>query len=52
MHIDPEVTIRSLKRVKELGYKGIMLTVDSPVVGKRERDEKANIITQVCDSLS
>ncbi|KAH8830211.1 glyoxylate dehydrogenase [Flagelloscypha sp. PMI_526] len=42
---DRNITARHLRRAKELGYGGIFLTVDAPVVGKRTRDERTNIIT-------
>ena len=33
-----EITRELLRRAKEAGYKAIMLTVDTPVLGRRERD--------------
>jgi L-lactate dehydrogenase (cytochrome) len=37
-----------LRRVKQAGYKGLVLTVDTAVLGKRERDEryKATLISE------
>ncbi|GAA5862666.1 hypothetical protein JCM8547_003506 [Rhodosporidiobolus lusitaniae] len=32
-----------LKRVKKAGYKAICVTVDAPVAGKRERDERSKL---------
>jgi L-lactate dehydrogenase (cytochrome) len=46
IHKDRKVTEKDLRRVKELGYKGVMVTVDAPVVGKRERDERVTIFTE------
>ena len=32
---------RLVRRIEKLGYKAIFLTVDAPILGKRERDERA-----------
>lgn len=46
IHKDRRVTEKDLRRVRELGYKGIFLTVDAPAVGKRERDERVTLVTE------
>jgi len=38
---DDIVAERLIQRIESLGYKAIFLTVDAPVLGKRERDERA-----------
>lgn len=38
---DRSKTEEILKKVVKAGYKGICVTVDAPVAGKRERDERA-----------
>ncbi|GAA5839226.1 hypothetical protein JCM11251_006012 [Rhodosporidiobolus azoricus] len=35
-----------LRRVKKAGYKAICVTVDAPVAGKRERDERSKLDTE------
>src|SRR5690349_10809162 len=35
---DREITRELLRRAKAAGYRGIVLTVDTPVLGRRERD--------------
>jgi L-lactate dehydrogenase (cytochrome) len=39
-----------IRRVENLGFNSIWLTVDSPVLGKRERDAKISSKRQVCGS--
>jgi 4-hydroxymandelate oxidase len=39
---DLSVTVKLLKRAKAAGYRAIVLTVDSPRVGRRERDLRNN----------
>jgi L-lactate dehydrogenase (cytochrome) len=34
----PEVSERTLARVKQAGYKGLFVTIDTPVAGMREKD--------------
>ncbi|GAA6060003.1 hypothetical protein JCM10212_001161 [Sporobolomyces blumeae] len=36
-----------LRRVVEAGFKGIVVTVDAPVAGKRERDERSKLDEEV-----
>ncbi len=38
---DREVTRRLVERATRLGFRGIVVTVDAPVLGKREADEKS-----------
>ncbi|KZT55327.1 mitochondrial fmn-dependent dehydrogenase [Calocera cornea HHB12733] len=38
---DHKITEDTLRKIDKLGFKGIMLTVDAPVLGKRELDMKA-----------
>lgn len=52
IHKDRRVTEKDLRRVRELGYKGIFLTVDAPAVGKRERDERVTLVTEVRSAFS
>lgn len=40
---DRAKTEAQLKRVVKAGYKGICVTVDAPVAGKRERDERSKM---------
>lgn len=40
-----------VRRAEKAGARAIWLTVDSPVVGKREMDERMNLNVQVCLSL-
>lgn len=40
---DRSKTEEQLRRVTKAGYKGICLTVDAPVAGKRERDERSKL---------
>jgi isopentenyl diphosphate isomerase/L-lactate dehydrogenase-like FMN-dependent dehydrogenase len=37
---DRDVTRRMIQNASRLGYRGIIITVDAPVLGKRESDEK------------
>jgi len=37
-----------IRRAEKAGASAIWLTVDSPVVGKREMDERVNLAVQVC----
>jgi 4-hydroxymandelate oxidase len=39
---DLSVTVKLLQRAKAAGYQAIVLTVDSPLVGRRERDLRNN----------
>lgn len=45
MHKEPKISEATIKKAVKAGVKGIWLTVDSPVTGKREKDErlKANV---------
>lgn len=38
---DDSIAERLIRRIVRLGYRAIFLTVDAPVLGKRERDERA-----------
>ncbi|AQT82384.1 hypothetical protein B1R94_28780 [Mycolicibacterium litorale] len=38
LYRDPDVTLRALKRLKQLGFAALVVTVDGPVRGNRERD--------------
>jgi L-lactate dehydrogenase (cytochrome) len=38
---DDAIAERFIRRIEKLEYKAIFLTVDAPVLGKRERDERA-----------
>jgi L-lactate dehydrogenase (cytochrome) len=40
---DRAKTEAQLRRVAKAGYKGICATVDAPVAGKRERDERCQL---------
>ncbi|GAA5835530.1 hypothetical protein JCM3766R1_006440 [Sporobolomyces carnicolor] len=40
---DREKTEEQLKRVAKAGFKAIVVTVDAPVAGKRERDERTKL---------
>lgn len=42
---DRKESERIIRQIDELGYKGIMLTVDAPVLGKRERDIRNRLPT-------
>lgn len=48
---DIERSVELVKRAVEAGARGIWITVDSPVVGKRERDERLNLAVTVSLSL-
>ena len=41
-----------IRRVKALGYKGLVLTVDTPVVGKREEDERYAAELEIREDVS
>lgn len=43
MNKDRAKTEAILKKVAKAGYKGICVTVDAPVAGKRERDERSKM---------
>ncbi|KAH8812796.1 L-lactate dehydrogenase [Xylogone sp. PMI_703] len=47
---DIEKSKALIRRVEKLGFSAIWLTVDSPVVGKRERDERTRAKENVCSS--
>jgi L-lactate dehydrogenase (cytochrome) len=40
VHSQPEVTMEFLRRARALGYKGLFITVDTPVIGKRIADRR------------
>lgn len=40
---DRAKTEEILKKVAKAGYKGVCVTVDAPVAGKRERDERSKM---------
>lgn len=40
-----------IRRVEKLGFNSIWLTVDSPVLGKRERDDRIYSKQEVCVTL-
>jgi L-lactate dehydrogenase (cytochrome) len=43
------VSERVVRLVDELGFRGIMLTVDTPVLGKREKDIRMHLPTRDTD---
>ncbi|KAJ6155213.1 hypothetical protein N7470_005779 [Penicillium chermesinum] len=47
---DIKLSIALVKRAIKAGVKGIWITVDSPVVGKREMDERLNLDVTALDS--
>ncbi|PYI34762.1 hypothetical protein BP00DRAFT_363932, partial [Aspergillus indologenus CBS 114.80] len=47
---DIQKSVETVRRAVEAGACGIWLTVDSPVVGKREMDERLNLEVQARDS--
>jgi isopentenyl diphosphate isomerase/L-lactate dehydrogenase-like FMN-dependent dehydrogenase len=49
---DRKKSAEILRKVERLGFKAIMLTVDAPVLGKRERDIKNRPPSEVCPSVS
>lgn len=50
---DREKTEEQLKRVAKAGFKAIVVTVDAPVAGKRERDERTKLdLESVSETIS
>lgn len=47
---DISKSVESVKRAVKAGARGIWITVDSPVVGKREMDERMNLDISATDS--
>lgn len=47
MHPKREKSAELIKKVEELGFKAIMLTVDTTTLGKRESDMRAAAIIDV-----
>ncbi|KAL4960450.1 FMN-dependent dehydrogenase-domain-containing protein [Aspergillus stella-maris] len=50
VHRDISKSVEMVKRAVKIGVKGIWITVDSPVVGKREMDERMNLDVSATDS--
>lgn len=50
MHKDAKISEATILKAVKAGVKGIWLTVDSPVTGKRERDERLKANVDVCSS--
>lgn len=50
VHRDISKSIEVVKRAVKAGARGIWITVDSPVVGKREMDERMNLDVSATDS--
>lgn len=49
IHKDRRIADKDLKQIKELEYKGIIVTVDAPVIGRAsEREEHGSAFTGVC----
>ena len=48
---DLEKSVAFVRRVERTGVKAIWLTVDSPVVGKRERDERSAASSNVIETM-
>ncbi|GAB7353837.1 hypothetical protein MBLNU459_g4206t1 [Dothideomycetes sp. NU459] len=53
LYLDKDLTKSEafLKRVEKAGVQAIWLTVDSPVVGKREADDRSKAQTHIFDSI-
>lgn len=49
MHKDAKISEATILKAVKAGVKGIWLTVDSPVTGKRERDERLKANVDVCN---
>jgi hypothetical protein len=49
---DIKKSVEAVKRAEKAGAQAIWITVDSPVVGKREMDERLNLAVVVCLGLS
>lgn len=47
VHPDRKKSEDMVKKVEKLGYKGIMLTVDTTILGKRENDMRAKALSTV-----
>lgn len=45
---DIKKSVEAVKRAENAGVQAIWITVDSPVVGKREMDERLNLAVTVC----
>lgn len=52
VNTDRDKTIKLLKQARSLGIKAILVTVDAPVPGKREADERAAQATQIRSAIS
>ncbi|KAL4798693.1 FMN-dependent dehydrogenase-domain-containing protein [Aspergillus venezuelensis] len=50
VHRDISKSVEMVKRAVKAGVKGVWITVDSPVVGKREMDERMNLDVSATDS--
>ncbi|KAL4953803.1 FMN-dependent dehydrogenase-domain-containing protein [Aspergillus filifer] len=50
VHRDISKSVEMVKRAVKAGVRGIWITVDSPVVGKREMDERMNLDVSATDS--
>jgi len=47
IHPDRKKSENMVKKVERLGYKAIMLTVDTTILGKRENDMRAKALSAV-----